>query len=677
MSSADAQNRLQGNQPPKAALATGPATHGQGAATEVMPRIGATPGLRERAAAMCAAEADNPAPSSCQQSLYVSVFFDGTGNNREADLPTLEHSNVARMFRAHRDEPERGIHRLYVPGIGTLFEEIGDKGKGPIPVVDHHNGMGGMGQDRLDWAFNQLKKRIQLAEARAQNPTNKISLIRLAVFGFSRGATLARAFIRDLFDAEKGFTFLNGDELRWKQGRYPLQVEFMGLWDTVASVGSPMSSNNVRALRSERRAAWKNVGREVFSWKGAERLRAVDLAFGTPGADPAPGSSDGHGAWADGLAIPPQVRRCVHFIAGHEVRNSFPVDSVMRGNRRPPNCTEIVFPGVHSDVGGGYRPGEGGKGNAKPKGTEAEQTDSGLVLSRIPLEAMYQAALEAGVPLHRKRSAGWGKEQAEDFDINPVLLDRFAHYINRGLNGSRPLGAMILAHMREYYAWRWYRIAKGRAVEQARTARNQAVFAKEQEERKSRLLALERERAALGQRRQRAQQVRTSALQGQWQNPNVDLNALRARTKVYDDELAACDARMKELNLEIDKLNNSLNLAADDAGLTDALSKFDQELLHDVQSIRAAIAEEPGLRNQLRPHYRNLLETFENEFVLKNGLRDEKVIAFFDHHVHDSLAGFDKDCTLPSDPRAVYVGGDVKLRFAHGPTLGAKSEALV
>jgi hypothetical protein len=359
------------------------------------------------------------------------------------------------------------------------------------------------------------------------------------------------------------------------------------------------------------------------------------------------------------------------------VRNSFPVDSVMRSNRRPPNCTEIVFPGVHSDVGGGYRPGEGGKGNAKPKGTEAEQTDSGLVLSRIPLEAMYHAALEAGVPLHRKGSAGWGREQTEDFDINPLLLDRFAHYINRGLNGSRPLGAMILAHMREYYAWRWHRIAKGRAIEQARTARNQTVFAKEQKEREARLLALERERVALGQRRQRAQQARASVLQGQWQNPNVDLNALKARTKAYDDELSACDARMRQLNLEIDMLNNSLSLAADDASLSAALSKFDQELLHDVQSIRAAMAEEPGLRNQLRPHYRNLLETYENEFVLRNGLRDEKVIAFFDHHVHDSLAGFDKDCTLPSDPRVVYVGGDVKLRFAHGPTSGVMSEALV
>jgi hypothetical protein len=49
-------------------------------------------------------------------------------------------------------------------------------------------------------------------------------------------------------------------------------------------------------------------------------------------------------------------------------------------------------------------------------------------------------------------------------------------------------------------------------------------------------------------------------------------------------------------------------------------------------------------------------------------LRDEKIIAFFDEHVHDSLAGFNTDSTLPSDPRVIYVGGDQKLDYAKADT---------
>ena len=37
---------------------------------------------------------------------------------------------------------------------------------------------------------------------------------------------------------------------------------------------------------------------------------------------------------------------------------------------------------------------------------------------------------------------------------------------------------------------------------------------------------------------------------------------------------------------------------------------------------------------------------------------------FFNLYVHDSLAGFATDNTRPSDPRVIYIGGDVKSRHA-------------
>ena len=41
---------------------------------------------------------------------------------------------------------------------------------------------------------------------------------------------------------------------------------------------------------------------------------------------------------------------------------SFPLGSVAHLGNIPPNSTEIVFPGVHSDIGGGYLPREQGRG---------------------------------------------------------------------------------------------------------------------------------------------------------------------------------------------------------------------------------------------------------------------------------------------------------------------------
>ena len=404
------------------------AASGTGGPVDSAARAGTQkPTLGQRATAAVAAVSSQPPPASCQQSIYISFFFDGTGNNLKADLPTAEHSNVARLFRAMPlDDPMTGVFSRYVPGIGTLFPEIGDNGKGPIPVIDTHSGMGAMGQARLDFSFKELEKIIAKAEARALNPTNKIISIKVAVIGFSRGATLARAFVRDLLDPRQGRTVLQADQAFWNKGRYPLSVEFMGLWDSVASVGLPMSANNVRAIRSSRRVGG-NVGRfaaDALLHERPELLRAVDLAFGIPGADPSPGAANGHGAWADGLGIPAVVRQCVQMVAAHEIRNSFPVDSLQRGGSRAANCKEMVYPGSHSDVGGGYRPGESGKGSASAS-TAPEVADSDKLLSCISLRAMYDEALSAGVPLRKSAASNWTRDNIDDFAVSPLLVDRF------------------------------------------------------------------------------------------------------------------------------------------------------------------------------------------------------------------------------------------------------------
>lgn len=88
---------------------------------------------------------------------------------------------------------------------------------------------------------------------------------------------------------------------------------------------------------------------------------------------------------------------------------------------------------------------------------------------------------------------------------------------------------------------------------------------------------------------------------------------------------------------------------------------YDEQLLSDARVLQAL--SNKG-KNKLRPHYQALLDAYVDEFEKKTGLKDAEVIAFFDDYVHDSLAGFARDSTLPSDPRVVYTGGDEELKYA-------------
>src|ERR1700712_1097950 len=71
------------------------------------------------------------AKMSCQQTLNITLFFDGTNNNDAEnnlwrDSKTNTHTNVARLFNAALDDVKSGIFKAYIPGVGTPFPEIGE-----------------------------------------------------------------------------------------------------------------------------------------------------------------------------------------------------------------------------------------------------------------------------------------------------------------------------------------------------------------------------------------------------------------------------------------------------------------------------------------------------------------------------------------------------------------------
>ncbi|ROP61544.1 putative alpha/beta hydrolase family protein DUF2235 [Enterobacter sp. BIGb0383] len=379
----------------------------------------------------------------CCKSLHISLFFDGTNNNEKASSEAARPnpSNIARMYHAALDDIESGYYRYYIPGVGTAFPEIGEMdfsnaglkyatgGEARINwallrIVDavRHtlinkrvkdkevkgfvNPDAYVGNDSDAWAKKAKRQHVfsqLLAPLRARAKTHqpKILKIKLFVYGFSRGAAEARAFVNwltDILDAALVPQYVYGPggsierislppDIPLLLG-WPISVEFLGLCDTVASVG---------------------------------------LARVAPGAR-------GHMAWADdNLGLPNEseypgfIRSCYHFVSVHEQRLCFPLDSVRRKEGHyPANTWEVVYPGVHSDVGGGYARGEQGKG-----------VEDALILSQIVLHDLYAAAFAVGAPFRVRaqylseylKTSGPDRvmsTQVEDeFKIDGVLSKRF------------------------------------------------------------------------------------------------------------------------------------------------------------------------------------------------------------------------------------------------------------
>ncbi|MGO4812260.1 DUF2235 domain-containing protein [Cupriavidus sp. 2MCAB6] len=405
----------------------------------------------QRSHAMCRATGD-PRTPSCSGSLFVGLFFDGTGNNEDEDYKKHEqdprhqkHSNVVRLYHAYPDRKKVGTnayYAYYIPGVGTPFREIGDDGgkfgsaaawggepriiwgltrifnavhryqRGDDLIPDDQakamtSGLGGVGSSgwQRRWALKQTWQDRLKAAIRGRKP--QILQINLSVFGFSRGAAEARAFVNWLYEiCEK----VDGG---WRFAGIPLHVQFLGIFDTVASVG-------IAGLYS---------------------------------------FAEGRQSWADdNMQVHPAVEQCLHLVAGHEVRACFPSDSVRINGKYPPNCKEFVFPGSHSDIGGGYMPLCLGKADWNAVGPHHD-----LQLARVPGFEMYRAALVAGVPFYTEQQL-IEKGQKKVFDAltpSQSAVDAVkAYYLAANIKAGT-LEDMTRQHMRWYFSHRWQLLEAG------------------------------------------------------------------------------------------------------------------------------------------------------------------------------------------------------------------------
>ncbi|MGE8405571.1 MAG: T6SS phospholipase effector Tle1-like catalytic domain-containing protein [Pseudomonas sp.] len=254
----------------------------------------------------------NPSVSSASEgiTLHLGLFFDGTGlnlYNQQQGASGLSNatgsyatgqSNVARLYALYPHQASCALAAdarhaalaLYIEGIGT---RCGEADSMLAQATGRHDSGVLATLERVPAQVAAL-----LAGFLQHNPSRTIQTIEIDLFGFSRGAAAARHFAND---------FDQGPQSRLAKAcpGYPLRINFIGLFDTVAAIWAPHKGNF-------------SVANQDFD--GLQQgLR-------------------------EGIA-----RQVVQLVAADEWRQNFPLVA---------SDNDILLPGAHTDIGGGYLPEE-------------------------------------------------------------------------------------------------------------------------------------------------------------------------------------------------------------------------------------------------------------------------------------------------------------------------------
>ncbi|MGC0982926.1 DUF2235 domain-containing protein [Pantoea agglomerans] len=201
-------------------------------------------------------------------------------------------------------DAQHGQNAIYIEGIGTE-DGAGDStygmgtGRGDTGVVR-----------KTDKAVAALATAIKTYLAKpSETDVGFVKELQFDIFGFSRGAAAARHFTNRVFSQDSAISAaikagLDGTEF---SGTPAGKTRFLGIFDTVAAIGTPVNGLNPHSAETGE----------------------VNLVL-------RPGVAD----------------KVFHITAQHECRFNFALNSVK------PAWPELKLPGAHSDIGGGYNPDE-------------------------------------------------------------------------------------------------------------------------------------------------------------------------------------------------------------------------------------------------------------------------------------------------------------------------------
>ncbi len=285
----------------------------------------------------------------------IAFFFDGTDKNRDKDIPVGADTNISKLFELYNEKTNDANiliqKRHYLIGVGTdpekwyddwldtfFFGLLGKIIKDKLSddkSLRNFSGIitGSGGKERIEDAKDQLEEFLKVHSFSR--------VINVDVFGFSRGAALARHFINIIYNIPR------------------VKVRFLGIYDTVGSFG--LGGNDVNIgyaldVHSDRVET-------VRHYTAMHEYRSLfDLT---------------------------SIKMLVKDYDQHESENSNK-DEYRETKPLPSNMVERSFMGAHTDVGGGYG----------PEVIDKDKLKKTNEVSRIPLYVMVEEAIKCGVPLH-------------------------------------------------------------------------------------------------------------------------------------------------------------------------------------------------------------------------------------------------------------------------------------
>ncbi|KAJ7601160.1 hypothetical protein C8J56DRAFT_912301 [Mycena floridula] len=300
------------------------------------------------------------------------LCFDGTSNEYSA-----ENTNVVNFFSLLKKDDFDEQLCYYQAGIGTFFA--------PGVVSPFFEWCAKILDEAFAWYLNAHVMdgyRFLMENYRVGD--------KICLFGFSRGAYTARALAGMLYkvgllprDNQEQITFAfkmyQRDDTALAAGFkktfcQDVKVEFLGVWETVSSVGVvmakslPFTSSN-EAIKTFRHALALDEHRTKFRPNLYQR--------------PAPNSDNAAEVSSTSKGTSPtKSRGLFRWTSGR--RNSDPdgKNSISKSSDSTPDVLEVWFCGCHSDVGGGSVP-----------------DDTAQNLSNIPLRWMVREVIASGCPI--------------------------------------------------------------------------------------------------------------------------------------------------------------------------------------------------------------------------------------------------------------------------------------
>lgn len=259
-------------------------------------------------------------------------------NKANASPVTNGPSNIAKLLDLYPEDPANYIHSIYIEGVGT-FDDARDP--------NDYDSLGqGFGLGKKGGRAKILKAKEQVIKVLRNFQGCKPKSITFDIFGFSRGAALARHFVNVILAGVPDLT-------------HPKEEHVTGVYTPFGNLLREVEEGDITLDAPACAAAGRSPKAYVYKPldAGIVKIRFVGL-FDTVGSFYW-GGNDDEGEFVLNL---PQgcAKKVVHLVSRDERRKNFRGTSIFNITRATEGTVEqgekkeITLGGVHSDIGGGY-----------------------------------------------------------------------------------------------------------------------------------------------------------------------------------------------------------------------------------------------------------------------------------------------------------------------------------